>query len=41
MEYVKLLIGDDDVPATGGATFTRLNPITGEPAQTSKRHYPF
>jgi acyl-CoA reductase-like NAD-dependent aldehyde dehydrogenase len=32
MEQVQLLIGDKDVPAVGGATFTRLNPMTGEPA---------
>jgi benzaldehyde dehydrogenase (NAD) len=32
MEEVQLLIGDRDVPASGSATFDRLNPISGEVA---------
>ena len=32
MENLSLLIGGADVPATGGATFDRLNPLTGEVA---------
>ena len=32
MEQVQLLIGDQDAPAANSATFTRLNPMTGEPA---------
>ena len=35
MEDVQLLIGDRDVAARGGATFNRLNPISGEVATRS------
>jgi acyl-CoA reductase-like NAD-dependent aldehyde dehydrogenase len=32
METIELLIGDRDVAASGGATFDRLNPLSGEVA---------
>ena len=32
MEDVQLLIGGQDLAAAGNATFTRLNPVTGEVA---------
>ena len=32
MVEVQLLIGDHDRPATGAATFSRLNPVSGEEA---------
>ena len=31
----QLLIGDKEIPASGGKTFDRLNPITGECATTA------
>ena len=35
MQRVQLLIGGRDVDAADGATFVRLNPMTGEPATTA------
>jgi len=35
MEHLGLLIDNQDVAATGGATFTRMNPISGEVATTA------
>jgi acyl-CoA reductase-like NAD-dependent aldehyde dehydrogenase len=35
MQRVQLLIGGRDVDASSGATFTRANPLTGEPASTA------
>jgi acyl-CoA reductase-like NAD-dependent aldehyde dehydrogenase len=35
VQRVQLLIGGRDVDATNGATFVRLNPMTGEPATTA------
>ena len=35
MQRVQLLIGGRDVDAANGATFVRLNPMTGEPATTA------
>ncbi|MGV8833295.1 MAG: aldehyde dehydrogenase [Devosia sp.] len=35
MEHLGLLIDNQDVAATGGATFTRMNPMSGEVATTA------
>jgi acyl-CoA reductase-like NAD-dependent aldehyde dehydrogenase len=35
MVEVQLLIGDHDRPATGAATFSRLNPVSGEEASSA------
>ena len=35
VQRVQLLIGGRDVDAANGATFVRLNPMTGEPATTA------
>ncbi len=35
MQHVQLLIGGRDVDAQNGATFVRLNPMTGEPATSA------